>query len=167
MSRCDTDVPTNREEVVTTLNDLAAACFDSAKAFEQASRYLNSEGLKVFFRGAVRQREKSVRELLTIASRYGNTPGAAGTLTGTAHRGWIGLKAVLSGGNEYAILSACLAEERWTDTAYREALDKPLPRDVTVLVQRQFEGVVDVHETLVQLKNNAEAQQKARKDQSR
>ncbi len=165
MTHCATDVPANHEEVVTTLNDLASACFDSAKGFAQASCYVESKGVKTFLNGAAVQREKFVRELLAAAARYGNAPAAAGTVAGAAHRGWIGLKAALTGGSENAILAACLTEEQWTDTAYREALDTPLPQDVSTLVQRQYEGVRDVRQNLAQFKEIVETQQKVRKHQ--
>jgi uncharacterized protein (TIGR02284 family) len=169
MSNRPTGVSANQEEVVTTLNDLARVCFDSAEGFARASDHVNSDAVKVFFSGAAVQREKFVRELLAAAAQYGNVPAAAPTVAGTdvGYRGWMRIKAVLlTGVSENALLAACLTEEQSTETAYREALDKPLPQDVSTMVQRQFEGVVDVRRNLEQFKEIAEKQQQLRELES-
>lgn len=169
MTNSPTNVPANHQEVITALDDLASACFDSAKGFAQASCHVNSEGLRVFLSGAAVQRGKFVRELLAVAARYGDVLSAARTVAGAdvGHRGWLRVKGVLlTGVSENALLAACLTEEQSTDMAYREALVKPLPQDVSTLVQRQFEGVRDVRQNLEQFKEIAETQQELREHKS-
>ena len=80
-------------------------------------------------------------------------PQPTGTLSGSVHRGWLKLQAVLTGGDENTILAACLDEEQTTQAAYRDVLETPLPKDVRTLLERHFESILRVSSSLLQWEN--------------
>jgi uncharacterized protein (TIGR02284 family) len=141
------------QSLATVVDRLTTTCADSAKGFAEASRDVRSEGLRKLLSDAAVQRKQFVRELQTVAKAYGDAapPSPTGTVAGTVHRGWMQLKAVLTGGSDNAILAACLSEEQSTTLqAYREALEKPLPEDLRTLFERHFESVLRVSRSLLQ-----------------
>lgn len=141
----------DRQSLVKTLDRLIVTCSDSARGFAEASRDVKSEGLQRLLCDAAVQREQFARELQVVANAYGDaTPPATGTVAGAVHRRWMQLKAALTGGNENAVLAACLVEEQWTHQVYRKAFDQPLPEDVRALIERHRQSVLRVARSLVQ-----------------
>jgi uncharacterized protein (TIGR02284 family) len=78
-------------------------------------------------------------------ARLGGKPETSGSASGAMHRGWIGLKAALTGNDDRAILEEA---ERGEDNAvknYRDALSKDLPTDIRNIVERQYRQVQERH----------------------
>ena len=69
-------------------------------------------------------------------------PGS-GTVGGAIHRGWINLKAAVTGKNEEAIINECERGEEHAAHVYEDALQKDLPLDTRAIVERQYRGVVE------------------------
>jgi uncharacterized protein (TIGR02284 family) len=59
------------------------------------------------------------------------------------HRGWINLKAAITGKNEEAIMAECERGEEHAAHVYEDALQKDLPLDTRSIVERQYRGVIE------------------------
>jgi uncharacterized protein (TIGR02284 family) len=97
----------------------------------------------------------AVTDLQQPVARHGGKPEKECSVAGAAHRGWLNLKAAVSGRPDLAILEEC---ERGEDVArYRKALEEPLPEDIRMVVQRQYDGVVRNHDQIRNLRDSYRA----------
>ncbi|MDQ3804397.1 MAG: PA2169 family four-helix-bundle protein [Acidobacteriota bacterium] len=133
-------------EVISALNDLIATCRDGQDGFQTAADAIRSGDLKQLFREYSQQRARFVGELQQEVRRLGGDPEDSGSVAASLHRGWMGLKSVITGADDSAILAEC---ERGEDSAvanYRAALNTDLPAHVRALVERQFSEVKQAHD---------------------
>lgn len=135
-------------QVVSTLNTLIQTCRDGQEGFQAAAEGVKDAGLKELFYDYSRQRASFAGELQDEVRRLGSEPADAGSITGSLHRGWMGLRTALTGTDDRAVLAEC---ERGEDSAlavYSAALDVDMPASVRTAVQRQFAEVKEAHERI-------------------
>ena len=136
----------NNEEVISVLNGLIQTCRDGQEGFRTAAEGVEDEELRQLFSDYSRQRAQFVGELQGEVRRLGGDPENEGSVVAALHRGWIDVKAAVTGRDEKSIISEC---ERGEDSAlanYREALDRDLPANVRAAVERQFTKVKEAHD---------------------
>jgi uncharacterized protein (TIGR02284 family) len=134
--------------VVSTLNSLIQTCRDGEEGFRVAAGGVKDAGLRELFYGYSRQRASFAGELQDEVRRLGGEAAEAGSVTGSLHRGWLGLKAALTGADERAVLAEC---ERGEDSAlavYRSALGVDMPAGTRAAVERQFAEVKEAHQRI-------------------
>src|SRR5215216_6843247 len=90
-------------EVISTLNELIETCRDGQEGFRTAAEGVKSAELRELFRGYARQRANFVGALQDEVRHLGGEPEQTGSLVASLHRGWMGLRAALEGGDERAI----------------------------------------------------------------
>ena len=134
------------KQVVSTLNSLIQICRDGEEGFRTAAEGVGSPELQELFHGYARQRAGFASELQDEVRRLGGEPAEGGSVTGSVHRGWMGLKAALTGEDEHAILGECERGEDSALAAYRSALGVDLPSSVRSMVERQFAEVKEAHQ---------------------
>ena len=133
-------------EVISTLNDLIETCRDGQEGFSTAAEAVGDTELKRLFHEYSRQRARFVGDLQDEVRRLGGDAENSGSITASLHRGWMGLRAAVTGRDDAAILAEC---ERGEDAAvanYRAALGRDLPSNVRSLVERQFAEVKAAHD---------------------
>ena len=138
----------SNEEVIATLNNLIATCRDGQEGFQSAAEGVERGELKALFHGYSQQRARFVGELQDEVRRLGGDAENQGSVTATIHRGWMGIRAAVTGEGDDAIISEC---ERGEDSAvanYRAALEADLPANVRALVERQFGEVKEAHDRI-------------------
>jgi uncharacterized protein (TIGR02284 family) len=145
------------EQVVSTLNNLIQTCRDAEEGFEAAAGGVGSPELKELFHGYSRQRASFAGELQDEVRRLGGEPADSGSITGSFHRGWMGLKAALTGEDEQAVLGECERGEDAALAAYRAALGVDMPANVRSLVERQFGEVKEARQRIRNLDRGAGA----------
>ncbi len=134
------------DEVASTLNGLIETCKDGEQGFRSAAEGVGDPNLQRLFESYSQQRAQFAAELQTEVKRLAEDPVDSGHVVGALHRGWLNIKAAVSGQDEGAIISEC---ERGEDVAvrnYREALDKGLPSNIEIIVERQFLEVKQAHD---------------------
>ena len=143
----------DNDDVNDTLNKLIDTCKDGEYGFRTSAEHVRSEHLRSVFLERAESCRQGATELQQAVVRCGGKPDEHSSASGTLHRGWLGLKGVLTGDRDQAALNEC---ERGEDAAlarYRDALKHDLPSDIAEIVQRQYEGVKRNHDQIRSLRD--------------
>lgn len=141
------------KDYISWLNDLIETCKDAEQGFRDAADAITRQDLRELFNEYARQRSQFASELQNQVIRLGGDPEKTGSVSGSFHRGWINLKAAITGKDEHAILSEA---ERGEDAAvknYQEALAQDLPDDLRSVVEKQYRQVLDAHNRIRSLRD--------------
>jgi uncharacterized protein (TIGR02284 family) len=141
------------DRIVKLLNDLVETCKNGEKGFLAAAEDTKNPELRGLFQNRANDCAAGAAELQAVVTRLGGKPETGGSVAGAVHRGWVHLKAAVTGRSDASILEEC---ERGEDVAkhdYTEALREPLPEDIRALVQKQYEGVLRNHDQIRDLRN--------------
>jgi len=137
---------TDPGEVADILNGLLETVRDGEQGFRTAANGVDDAELKRLFLSLGTQRAEFAAELESEILRLGKKPADHGHLAGAMHRGWIDIKAAVTGKDESAIVSEAERGEDFAVKEYREALQKGLPAAVQVVVERQYTQIQDAHD---------------------
>lgn len=147
----------SNDDIIDTLNDLIETSKDGEYGFRASAEYVTDAALRQTFERRAEECRMAAAELQTLVVRLGGKAEDSGTAAGAMHRGWVAVKGTLAGYTDKAILEET---ERGEDSAlesYRKALDEPLPADVRLVVERQYEGVKRNHQQVRTLRDQARA----------
>ncbi len=133
------------DEIRSTLNHLIETLKDGEQGFRDSADKLKYSDYAATFRAIASERASFASELQAEVARLGGKPETSGSTAGAVHRGWIGLKAALSGNDDHAILAEAERGEDGAVKAYRDALSKDLPTDIRKVVERQYQTVEQRH----------------------
>lgn len=140
-------------DIITTLNTLIETCKDGQDGYKTAADGVKNEAATHLFREYSQQRMQFAAELQDLVRRFGGDPEQSGSLAGALHRGWMNIKATISGGDEYKVFEECERSEDWAVNAYKDALTKPLPPHVQTVVQQQYTSIQNAHDRIRGLRN--------------
>ncbi len=147
MTKQNTDARvTDPAEVASILNGLLETLRDGEQGFRTAAGAVNEPELKRLFLSLGTQRAEFAAELESELLRLGKDPADHGHVAGALHRGWINLKAAITGKDEGGIVSEAERGEDVAVASFREALQKGLPATVQTVVERQFIQIQDAHD---------------------
>jgi uncharacterized protein (TIGR02284 family) len=141
----------SNEEVVSTLNGLVETCRDGQEGFRSAAEGVADEELRGLFLEYSRQRASFAGELQAEVRRLGGEPETGGSVAAALHRGWIDIKAAVTGADERSVLSECERGEAAALASYRAALGTDMPAGVRAAVERQFAEVNDAQDRISSL----------------
>lgn len=141
------------DEVRSTLSGLSEICKDGEEGYRDAATKVTSPSLRTMFHEYSAQRAKFASELQTTIAKLGGEPSQSGTFAGAAHRGWLNLKAMVSGNTDASIIAECEAGEDAAMKAYKDALAKDVPTEVRSIIEAQFVKVQATHNTVRDLKH--------------
>ncbi|MGH9631780.1 MAG: ferritin-like domain-containing protein [Bryobacteraceae bacterium] len=136
-------MPAEKDRVISVLNDLIEIGRDAEEGFKKAADAVKDNHLRSTFLDLSQQRAQFVTQLQAQVESAGGAPGAP-----LAHRGWIGLKAAVTGGDESAIVSECERGEDQAVSSYRKALNEDLPPEIRTLVEAQATQVQHAHDRI-------------------
>jgi uncharacterized protein (TIGR02284 family) len=139
--------------VVTTLNDLIETSRNGEQGFRLAAEHAHDPQLKTVLQKYAEECGRAAGELQMCVTEAGGKPEKSGTIAGAVHRGWVNLRTAVTKNDDAAILEECERGEDHAKAIYSKALKDDLPPDVRQLVQRQYEGTVQHHETIRDLRN--------------
>ena len=146
---------TQQKQTISTINDLIETLKDGQEGFRQAAEAVNDPDLKSLFGEYSKQRASFATELENKATELGQKPETSSSGPGAMHRAWINIKAVMTTGDEAAILSEA---ERGEDVAvkeFKEAIDDGLSDPLREIVSRQYREVRNAHDRIKMLRDTA------------
>ena len=145
------------DELISTLNNLIETSKDGAEGFKTCSEDASDPHLKEELAKRSEGCTLAARELQDLVISLGGKPATGTSVAGTLHRRWVDIKAAILGKDDEAILNEC---ERGEDTAvrsYRRALDKSLPPEVNLVIERQYQGVLGTHDDVKRMRDQLHA----------
>ena len=150
-------------ETVSTLNKLIETCKDGQEGFRQAAEAItDDEDLKSFLFSCSLQRSKFAGELQNELIGLGEpSPADTSSVTSTLHRGWINLKAAITGNDNHAILAECERGEDSAVAAYRKAVGAGLSDPHLQIVETQLQEVVATHNSVRGLRDQLASEKPA------
>ena len=108
----------SNEDITRELNQLTETCKDGELGYRTAAESVHNSELASVFSEYSKQRGRFVAALQREVERLGGTADESGTLGASVFRGWIHLKAALTGGDGGAIVAACESGEEVAVGAY-------------------------------------------------
>jgi uncharacterized protein (TIGR02284 family) len=133
-------------DAIGVLNDLIQTCRDGEEGFRTAAGGVDDANLKRLFASYAQQRAEFIHELQREVRQLGGDPEERGHAAGAVHRGWINIKAAVTGKDEGAVISECERGEDVAKRNYQHALEQTLPSDVRLVIERQYMQVKDAHD---------------------
>jgi uncharacterized protein (TIGR02284 family) len=127
-----------RDQVVDALNELVQITEDSHEGYRGSAESAVESDLKALFNDLSAQRGAMVRELQAKVAANGGVPAESGTLLGTAHRAFTGLKAAVLGNDRQGILREIERGEGEAVRRYERTLERDLPPDVSAIIGRHL-----------------------------
>lgn len=143
----------SNDDVVSCLNDLIETCKDGQEGFKDAAEAVKDGELKTLFFEYSQQRAQFGAVLMELVRELGGDPTNSGSTAGALHRGWIDLKAAITGGSDEAVLNECERGEDSAKDAYKDALEKNLPANIADVVRQQATSVQAAHNRVRELRN--------------
>ncbi|CAN5523034.1 PA2169 family four-helix-bundle protein [soil metagenome] len=145
-------VETN-DTVISKLNGLIQTCRDGQEGFKDAAEGVNRSDLKTTFYEFSQQRAEFTGVLQELVRSLGGDPENGGSISGAIHRGWIDIKAAVTGKDEEAILNECERGEDYAKEAYFDATQTALPAPIADVVGQQYQAVLAAHNRIKGLRN--------------
>jgi uncharacterized protein (TIGR02284 family) len=125
------------------------------EGFHTCANGMRSNNLKALFEAAAQRCASGASELEAKIQDLGGEPAQGGSVSGSMHRAWTNIKSAITGMSEHAVLTECERGEDAAVSAYQEALQRNLPAEVRVVVDRQYNGVKENHDRVRNLRNAA------------
>jgi uncharacterized protein (TIGR02284 family) len=143
------------KNILETLTELTQFVNDGREGYARAAKESKNPQTEQIYRMFSSQRAEFGSELNNLIRSHGGEPEFDTTAKGKLYRGWMDVKASLTGSDEEAILDANLYGEEWAQKAYQEALeDSSLPASIRSVIQRQQQASLETYQQLLQLKNS-------------
>ena len=142
----------SNEDTIRELNQLTETCKDGELGYRTAAESVHNTELASVFSEYSKQRGQFVRELEREVERLDGAADPSGTLGATLFRGWIHLKAALTGGDGGAIVAACESGEEVAVGAYEIVVNSDITGAARVLVEKQARQIGEAHAHMLRLK---------------
>ena len=144
-----------KDDAIEVVNDLIKNSLDGEYGFRACAEHAKAPNLRALFERRAEGCAEAAAELQQQVTMLGAEPDTSGSASAAIHRGWVAVKATLSGYTDLALLEEC---ERGEDVAlarYRKALkDEHLSPTLREIVQRQADGAQRNHDQIRDMRNS-------------
>lgn len=137
------------DQVLNILRGLYRIIEAGERGYATAAINAKSRGLKLLFKSFAQQRASFKNEVLAEIRRLGGEDIPGGSITGMVHRGRVALFSAMiieDDRRERVILKEVALGERYAAQTYQKALAADLPAEIRVIIQRQYNEVLQVIE---------------------
>lgn len=135
------------------INNLITTSRDGEKGFRIAAENVSDQNLKKILLERAEGCKRAVEVLQKYEAKLNVEPADSGSILGAIHRRWVGLKSLLTGHDDHAILLECERGEDVAEARYAQALTEDLPEDIRIIVQHQYEGLLKNRDLVRELRN--------------
>jgi uncharacterized protein (TIGR02284 family) len=136
----------DNDKVISTLNSLIETCKDGEYGFSTAADGLKDTQTRSLFTQFSTQRAEMARVLQAEVRRLGGDPETSGSVSGSAHRGWINIKSAVTGKDDAAIIAEAERGEDSAKKAFEDALKEPVPMQTRSLISELSGKVHAAHD---------------------
>lgn len=131
------------DKTIGQLNQLLVTCHEGQLYCENFSHLARDLNLKQFFTGRGLEWASAGEQLQRVIQAYGGRPRVRASLGGKVHRNWDGLKSLLGGHDDYAMLDECLRFETQARQQYDQTLQQQLAPWAQEHLGDQYELLLD------------------------
>lgn len=143
------------EETIEHLTALIPVCKDADRGYHEAAETVSTTHLMSIFNEYGKQRAHFARDLQTEVERLGGSPPDHGSVTAILQRGWMDLRAVVSGGEAGPIIAACETAEDAAEAAFERVLNTDISGHSRTLVENQWRKIQEARRHMLRLKAEA------------
>ena len=147
----------DNDQVISTINDLIETSKDGEEGFRTCAQDMEDQQVASMLKDRAQDCERAASELQGLVRSWGGEPADSGSVSGRLHRHWIDAKSAILGKDLETILNECERGEDVAVSSYRDALKKELPPSVRSVVERQYQGVLQNHDRIKNLRNQVRA----------
>lgn len=141
-------ITTLNDETVSGLQDLIEINIDSSEGFAEAAEKIENPDIANYFRRCGQRRETFSRELQRVVGMNDTEPKDSGTLKGTIHRWWVGIRGAVQSGDEHAMLAEAERGEDAIKECYETVLKETAGSPLNAVLHRQYASVKQDHDTI-------------------
>jgi uncharacterized protein (TIGR02284 family) len=129
---------TYTQQVGEKLNAILEKTYDAEKGFKKAAENIESEALKNYFTAKAKERYTFGHELKTEIKKFKTDIDKGGSVTGTAHRTWMDIKALFSMDDEDSMLEEAIRGEKTAIEEYQDVINETsLPSSTKAILVAQ------------------------------
>lgn len=147
--------PLTTEETIDHLNHLISVARNGEEGYRHAAEHVKDDHFQTVFADYAKQRARFVRELQDEVQRLGGTAADAGTVGAAVHRGWLDVKAALTGGDAASVIAACETGEDSAEADYERVVNIGISGETRAIVEKQWNKIKEAHHRLLNLKREA------------
>ncbi len=140
-------------DLIAVLNNLTELTKDGEHEFHRAANAIHNQPLKLLLSSRSNDCILAARELQDLVRGLGGKPKNHGSMMAALHRSWLDMKTIVSRRSDQTILSECEHDADVAEHRYRMALGADLPADIRQVVERQYQGVVQNHDRIREMRN--------------
>ena len=130
------------EIISNKLNDLLEKTYDAEKGFEKAAENTKHTFLQKYFERKSKERKDFGYELNKEIRSFGERGIESGSITGTAHRTWMDIKAMFSVDSDESMLQEAIRGEKAAAQEYKDVLNETsLPISTHTLLLKQQDAI--------------------------
>lgn len=141
------------EATVADMKDLVRINTDSASGFRQAAGEIQNQRIAAFLKRNADDRQRFAVELKTLLRMSDQEADDIGSVRGAVHRWWLGLRGLIAGGAEHAILGEAERGEIALKARYDEALDRAGDNPVFETLLAHYKSIEQTQERLAELRH--------------
>jgi len=127
-------------------------CREGHDGYLQAAEGITSSAYKTMFAEYAHQRSRFASQLANLVVEYGGDPDDDGHSMKMFPHGWVGIEPAVMGGDYGAIFTECETSEEKTKDAYERVMEQAIPDDISVVVNQQYEQIVEAHDRIRNLR---------------
>jgi uncharacterized protein (TIGR02284 family) len=143
---------------VSILNGLIETTIDSVDGYRAAAEAKESSRFVSMFFDRANERENVAERLQEAVTAMGGEPEDDGSFLAGAHRSFMGLKEIVMGNDEHAVVSEVERGEDVIKAKYESALeDQQLSMETRDLIANCYTSVKQGHDQMRDLKHSLEA----------
>ncbi|MDQ3140459.1 MAG: PA2169 family four-helix-bundle protein [Pseudomonadota bacterium] len=143
---------------IRTLNSLIATTIDSIDGYSESATAAESSRFAEMFNDRAAERRSVLTTLQAEVGRLGGNPEDDGTALAAAHRGFVNLKASVTGSDDKAVINEVERGEDHIKAKYEDALaDNDLSPQTKTVIQQAYTSVKQGHDQMRDLKHSMEA----------
>ncbi|MCJ8165847.1 PA2169 family four-helix-bundle protein [Pontibacter sp. E15-1] len=149
---------TNNERTIDVLQELNQFVNDRMEGYKHAAEETKNPAHKSFYKDLIQESKSFSNEINSTLSSFGGEREEGTTMKGKIFRGWMDVKATVTGNDEESIVESNIYGEEWAQKAYNDALDHKaeLPQNVVQMVEKQKNSSLATCERLRQMKESVD-----------
>ncbi len=139
---------------VTITNTLIATTLDSMKGYADAAENSENSTHQQFFREMSEERSQVASDLQAHVRSLGGDPEIDSSTAGAAHRGWLDLKAAVTGRDEKAVVNEVERGEDYIKTKFEAALkNDEISAGTRGTLEKSFASIRKGHDRASEMKH--------------